>query len=108
MPRTKLDQFSQKPETYRKAVKKCIQAAMIREDVPMYKSLAVDMDMNPRQLRDRINKTGFRDYELVKLDRILKFTDKERDDMGTIITIIGTATVAGWFMKILSRLEGER
>lgn len=108
MPRTKLDQFSQKPETYRKAVKKCIQAAMIREDEPMYKSLAVDMDMNPRQLRDRINKTGFRDYELVKLDRILKFTDKERDDMGTIITIIGTATVAGWFMKILSRLEGER
>ena len=79
MPRTKLDQFSQKPETYRKAVKKCIQAAMIREDVPMYKSLAVDMDMNPRQLRDRINKSGFRDYELVKLDRILKFTDKERE-----------------------------
>lgn len=52
---------------------------MIREDVPMYKSLAVDMDMNPRQLRDRINKSGFRDYELVKLDRILKFTDKERE-----------------------------
>lgn len=79
MPRTKLDRFSQKPETYRKAVKRCIQAAMIREDVPMYKSLAVDMDMNPRQLRDRINKSGFRDYELVKLDRILKFTDKERE-----------------------------
>lgn len=79
MPRTKLDRFSQKPETYRKAVKKCIQAAMIRGDVPMYKSLAVDMDMNPRQLRDRINKSGFRDYELVKLDRILKFTDKERE-----------------------------
>ena len=79
MPRTKLDRFSQKPEIYRKAVKKCIQAAMIREDVPMYKSLAVDMDMNSRQLRDRINKTGFRDYELVKLDRILKFTDKERE-----------------------------
>ena len=79
MPRTRLDRFSQKPETYRKAVKKCIQAAMIREDVPMFKSLAVDMDMNPRQLRDRINKSGFRDYELVKLDRILKFTDKERE-----------------------------
>lgn len=79
MPRTKLDRFSQKQETYRKAVKKCIQAAMIREDVPMHKSLAVDMDMNPRQLRDRINKSGFRDYELVKLDRILKFTDKERE-----------------------------
>lgn len=79
MPRTKLDRFSQKPETYRKAVKKCIQATMIREDVPMFKSLAVDMDMNPRQLRDRINKSGFRDYELVKLDRILKFTDKERE-----------------------------
>ena len=28
--------------------------------------------------------------------------------MGTVITIIGTATVAGWFMKILSRLAGER
>lgn len=79
MPRTKLDRFSQKPEIYRKAVKKCIQAAMIREDVPMFKSLAVDMGMNPRQLRDRINKSGFRDYELVKLDRILKFTDKERE-----------------------------
>lgn len=78
MPQTKLDRFSQKPETYRKAVK-CIQAAMIREDVPMFKSLAVDMDMNPRQLRDRINKSGFRDHELVKLDRILKFTDKERE-----------------------------
>lgn len=24
------------------------------------------------------------------------------------IIIIGTAKVAGWFMKILSRLEGER
>ena len=31
-----------------------------------------------------------------------------RDDMGTIITIIGTATVAGWFMRLLARLEGER
>ena len=79
MPRTKLDRFSQKAETYRKAVKKCIQAAMLREDVPMFKSLADDMNMNPRQLRDRINKIGFRDYELVKLDRILKFTDKERE-----------------------------
>lgn len=79
MPRTKLDRFSQKPEAYRKAVKKCIQAAMLREDVTMFKSLADDMNMNPRQLRDRINKIGFRDYELVKLDRILKFTDKERE-----------------------------
>ena len=79
MPRTKLDRFSQKPETYRKAVKKCIQAAMLREDVPMFKSLADDMNMNPRQLRDRINKIVFRYYELVKLDRILKFTDKERE-----------------------------
>lgn len=52
---------------------------MLREDVPMFKSLADDMNMNPRQLRDRINKIGFRDYELVKLDRILKFTDKERE-----------------------------
>ena len=79
MPRTKLDRFSQKPETYRKAVKKCIQAAMLRGDIPMYKSLAADMGMNPRNLQNRINKFGFRDYELVKLDRILKFTDRERE-----------------------------
>lgn len=79
MPRTKLDRFSQKPETYRKAIKKCIQAAMLRENIPMYKSLAADMGMNPRNLQNRINKIGFRDYELVKLDRILKFTDKERE-----------------------------
>ena len=50
-----------------------------KKNVPMFKSLADDMNMNPRQLRDRINKIGFRDYELVKLDRILKFTDKERE-----------------------------
>lgn len=79
MPRTKLDRFSQKPETYRKAVKKCIQAAMLREDISMFKTLAEDMGMNYRQLQGRIDKIGFRDYELVKLDRILKFTDKERE-----------------------------
>lgn len=79
MPRTKLDRFSQKPETYRKAVKKCIQAAMLREDISMFKTLAEDMGLNYRQLQGRIDKIGFRDYELVKLDRILKFTDKERE-----------------------------
>ena len=79
MPRTRLDRFSQKPETYRKAVKKCIQAAMLREDISMFKTLAEDMGMNYRQLQGRIDKIGFRDYELVKLDRILKFTDKERE-----------------------------
>lgn len=79
MPRTRLDRFSQKPETYRKAVKKCIQAAMLREDISMFKTLAEDMGLNYRQLQGRIDKIGFRDYELVKLDRILKFTDKERE-----------------------------
>lgn len=79
MPRTKLDRFSQKPETYRKAVRKCIQSAMLREDISMFKTLAEDMGMNSRQLQGRIDKTGFKDYELVKLDRILKFTDKERE-----------------------------
>lgn len=79
MPRTKLDRFSNKPEIYRKAVKKCIQAAMLREDISMFKTLAEDMGMNYRQLQGRIDKIGFRDYELVKLDRILKFTDKERE-----------------------------
>ena len=28
--------------------------------------------------------------------------------IGTVITIIGAATVAGWFMKILEWAEGER
>ena len=28
--------------------------------------------------------------------------------IGTVIIIIGTAKVAGWFMRFLSWLEGER
>ena len=28
--------------------------------------------------------------------------------IGTVITIIGTVKVAGWFMRFLSWLEGER
>lgn len=28
--------------------------------------------------------------------------------IGTVITIIGTVKVAGWFMRLLARLEGKR
>lgn len=28
--------------------------------------------------------------------------------MNEVFVLIGTATVAGWFMKLLERLEGER
>lgn len=78
MPRTKLDRFSQKPETYRNNVNRVVKTAMARSDIDSKKELAKQINLTETQIHTRF-KTGFRDYELVELDRILKFTDKERE-----------------------------
>ena len=78
MPRTKLDRFSETPESYRRNVNRIVKTAMARADVASNKELAERLDLTQSQIHTRF-KSGFNPYELKRLNQILKFTDKERE-----------------------------
>lgn len=80
MPRTRLDRFSETPEKYRENFKRTVRSAMWRKGISTQKALAIDMGLTADQIKQRF-KTGFKDYELKRLNQILEFTEKERQQL---------------------------
>lgn len=78
MPRTRLDRFSETPESYRRDVNRVVKTAMARSDISSNKELAEMLKLTSSQIHTRF-KSGFDPYELKQLNRILKFTDHERE-----------------------------
>ena len=77
MPRTKLDHFSENPETYRRAVNRTIKSAMGRCEIESKKQLGASIGLTENQTSYRF-RNGWSDYELFRLNRVLKFTETER------------------------------
>ena len=80
MPRTRLDRFSETPEKYLENFKRTVRSAMWRKGISTQKDLAIDMGLTADQIKQRF-KTGFKDYELKRLNQILEFTEKERQQL---------------------------
>ena len=80
MPRTKLDRFSETPESYRRNVNRVVKIAMARSDIGTKMELAEKMNLTRNQI-NRCFRSGFWDHELKQLNQILKFTEAERDQI---------------------------
>ena len=77
MPRTKLDRFSNNPDTYRRMVNRTIREAMARQEMSEQKVLAASIGLSPTQVSNRFKK-GWSSYELFLVNRVLHFTDSEK------------------------------
>ena len=77
MPRTKLDRFSNDPDTYRRMVNRTIREAMARQDISEQKVLAASIGLSQTQISNRFKK-GWSSYELFRIDKVLHFTESEK------------------------------
>ena len=77
MPRTKLDRLSDNPETYRKTVNRVVRSAMARNDMTSMAVLGRSLGLSQTQIQYRF-RTGWGDFELLKLNRMLAFTEDEQ------------------------------
>ena len=80
MPRTRLDRFSETPESYREQFNRILHVAMWRQGIQTKKELAIDLGISPEVLT-RYFKTGMHDFEIKQLNKVLKFTEKEREQL---------------------------
>lgn len=76
MPRTKLEQFSRKPEAHRRMVNRTIREAMARQEIAHNKDLGAAIGLSETQTSNRF-KRGWSDYELYRLGQVLHFTPDE-------------------------------
>lgn len=81
MARTKLDRFSNNPETYRKMVNRTIESAMKREGINTRKELGQRLGYTESQIVSRFwrGKDGWSAWDIRRMNEFLYFTEYERN-----------------------------
>lgn len=77
MARTRLDRYTNNPETHKKTVNAVIRGAMAREGVRFDKQLCGPLGLTQQQIFTRFDHLGWSSWELFQLNKLLHFTAAE-------------------------------
>lgn len=81
MPRTKLDRFSNNPETYRATVNRIIESSMKMAGIDTHKELGQRLGYTETQIANRFGggKFGWSLWDIRRMNDFLHFDEKQRN-----------------------------